>query len=204
MTLRVLLVESEPEEALFLQDVLREIEEGRWLREWPAIEPLYAVTWNEAEGILKTSPPNVILLNPDLADQQGAETFRLAQTAAPDVPIVLIVNAADDPLAIKLIREGAQDFLLRKQIDCGPLSHAVRNAVLRHRLIAGLRAATLTDSLTGLYNAAGFAAAANRDRKIAERMKSRWMLLVAEPRNLTEFTAAFGEHRRDLELIQIA
>ena len=42
MNLRVLLIESEPEEMRFLQDVLREIEDGHWMPEWPRIEPLSA------------------------------------------------------------------------------------------------------------------------------------------------------------------
>ncbi len=79
MDLRVLLIESEPEEMLFLHDVLREIEDGRWLPEWPRIEALSAATWHEAEQILSTSPPHAILLDLDLADKQGAGTFRLVQ-----------------------------------------------------------------------------------------------------------------------------
>src|SRR5580692_6810628 len=189
--LRVLLVESEPEEMIFLHDALREIEEARWLPEWPQLEPLSAATWEEAERILSgpschATFPHVILLNPDLPGQQGAATFRLAQAAAPNVPVILVVNPGDEALAVRLIREGAQDFLFRKSIDCAPLSHALRNAVLRHRLIAASRAAERTDSLTGLANRADFLASAGRDRSVAERIKRPWLLMVAEPSNLTD------------------
>jgi diguanylate cyclase (GGDEF)-like protein len=217
MDLRVLLIESEPEEMLFLHDVFREIEEGRWLPEWPRIEPLSAATWQEAERILSTSPPHVILLDlelagedldsagnrTDLAGKLGALTFRLVQAAAPDVPVILL-HADDESLAVKLIREGAQDFLYKRQIDCGPLAHALRNAVLRHRLLAAARSAALTDSLTGLFNRPGFLVSATRDRKLAERLERRWMLLIAEPKHLTEIGEAFGEQRRDMELIEAA
>ena len=202
--LRVLLMESEPEEVLFLQDVLREIEQNGWLREWPKIEPEYAVTWAEAERTLLTSPPHAILLSPDLADKQGVETFRLAQAAAPEVPIILLVNNGDESLAAKLIREGAEDFIFKKKVDCEPLAHALRNAVLRHRLLAATRAQALTDSLTGLYNRAGFLQAAERDHHLAERLGRRWMILVAEPRNLAVLGRALGEQRRELALIEAA
>jgi GGDEF domain-containing protein len=102
------------------------------------------------------------------------------------------------------MREGAEDFLFKKLVDCAPLAHALRNAVLRHRLLAAAHAAALTDALTGLSNRAGFLAMASRDRKLAERLGRRWMLLIAEPRNLVEMTRAFGEHRRDLELVRAA
>ncbi|HEY1755373.1 MAG TPA: diguanylate cyclase [Bryobacteraceae bacterium] len=203
MDLRVLLIESEPDEMLFLHDVLREIEDGRWLPEWPRIQPLSASTWEEAERIFSSDPPHAILFDLDLA-KQGAGTFRRMQAAAPEVPVILVLNSTDEPLAVKLIREGAEDFLLKKLIDCGPLAHALRNAVLRHRLLSSARAAAHTDSLTGLYNRAGFLVSATRDRMLAERLGRRWMVIIAEPRNLTEIAAAFGEQRRDLELMEAA
>jgi FixJ family two-component response regulator len=208
MNLRILLVESEPEEVVILQDVLREIEDERWLHEWPEIELLHAATWQEAEGILTNaaypgSLPHAVLLNPDLADSQGAQTFRRLQACAPDVPVILLVNASDLSMATKLVREGAQDFLIQKQVDCAPLAHALRNAVARQRLLAAARAATLADALTGLPNRISFLAQAARDRKLAERLGCRWMLLIAEPRRLTAAGEA-NDQRRDLELVDTA
>jgi PleD family two-component response regulator len=208
MNLRILLIESEPEEMLFLHDVLREIEEGRWLPEWPRIEPVSAATWSEAEPILAASPPHAILLDLGLdtgsTNVSSAETFRRVQAMSPEVPVILVLNPQDEALAVRLIREGAEDFLLKTSIDCAPLAHALRNAVLRRRLLASARAAALTDSLTGLCNRPGFLNSATRDRQLAERLERRWMLLIAEPRNLTEMAVAFGEQRRDLELMQAA
>ncbi len=204
MNLRVLMIQSEPEELLFLQDVIRELEEQRWLGEWSRIETYSAATWAQAEQILATSSPHTVLLDLDLDEKGGIETFRLAQAAAPDVPLILLIQPNDEALASKLILEGAEDFLVKKEIDCAPLAHALRNAVGRHKRLAALRAAALTDSLTGLLNHAGFFAAASRDRKLAERLRRRWMLLVAEPRNLGEIVRAFGEQRRDLELVEAA
>jgi PleD family two-component response regulator len=207
--LRVLLVESEPEEVVILQDVLREIEDERWLHEWAQIELLHAATWQEAESMLTSgnypgSLPHVVLLNPDLGDSQGAQTFRRSQAAAADIPVILLVNASDLSMAMKLVREGAQDFLIQKQVDCAPLAHAVRNAVSRHRLLAAARAATLVDSLTGLPNRTSFLAQANRDHKLAERLGCRWMLVIGDPRHLTGSTEANGEQRRELELVDAA
>jgi GGDEF domain-containing protein len=214
MNLRILLVESQPEEVVILQDVLREIEDEGWLREWAHLELLHASTCAEAEHALagRTGSPNVLLLNPDLSDGQGAGTFRRLQAAAPDVPMILLVNASDQSMAVTLVREGAQDFLIQKQVDCAPLSHALRNAVARHRLLAAARAAALSDFLTGLPNRTSFLAFADRDRKLAERLDRRWMVLIAEPRNLARIaplcsdghTDAYAQQRRDLELVEAA
>ena len=207
MNLRILLIESQPEEQVILQDVLREVEDEGWLREWAQLELLHASTCAEAERTLAGTSglPNVLLLNPDLSDGQGAGTFRRLQASAPDIPIILLVSASDRTLAVTLMREGAQDFLIQKQVDCGPLAHALRNAVARHRLLAAARAAALSDFLTGLPNRISFLAFADRDRKLAERLDRRWMVLIAEPRNLgPPYVDAYGEQRRDLELVEAA
>lgn len=214
MNLRILLVESQPEELVILQDVLGEIEDEGWLREWAPLELLHASTCAEAERTLAVPSglPNILLLNPDLSDGQGAGTFRRLQASAPDIPIILLVGASDRSLAVTLVREGAQDFLIQKQVDCAPLAHALRNAVARHRLLAAARAAALSDFLTGLPNRTSFLLFADRDRKLAEQLDRRWMVLIAEPRNLAgiaqpytpPYIDAYGEQRRDLELVEAA
>jgi PleD family two-component response regulator len=201
MNLQILLVESQSEEVIILQDVLREIEDEGWLRGWAHLEMLHASNRAEAERKVTdlSGSPAVILLNPDLSDGQGAATFRRLHALAPDVPTILMVGASDQSLGVTLVREGAQDFLIQKQVDCAPLAHALRNAVARQRLLAAARASTLTDSLTGLPNRTSFLALAERDRRLAERLERRWMVLIAELRE-----PAGIEENRDLELVDAA
>jgi len=204
MSLRVLLVESDVEDVLFLQEALAEIEGGRYWSNWVPIETLHADTWAKAGTILANELLDLLLLDLDLTDVQGAETFRRAQAAAPQVPVILLTCAEDAEVAARLVRDGAQDFLIKKQIDCAPLAHAIRNAIERHRLLSATRASSMIDSMTGLPNRGGFLTFADRDRKLAERLGRRLMVLVAEPKNLSEITAAYGEQRRDLTLIEAA
>lgn len=204
MALRVLLVESEAEDVLFLREVLAEIEAGRYWSHWVHIEALQARTWAEASAILASETVDVILLDLDLADCRDIETFRWIHAAAERVPVILLTAPEDDALAVRSVRDGAQDFLLKKQVDCTPLAHAVRNAIERHRLLAAARAASTIDPLTGLSNRAGFASMAERDRKLAERLGRRLTILVAEPKNLAELADSFGQQRRDLALVEAA
>jgi diguanylate cyclase (GGDEF)-like protein len=202
--MRVLLIESEPEDALFLRDVLTEIREGHFWDNWVNIEILHASSWKEASAILPNESVDIVLLDLDVLDSQGIETFRRAQTAAPDIPMILLVGAQDEPLGLRLMRDGAQDFLFKKQIDCAPLAHAMRNAIERHRALTASRAASTHDTLTGLLNRAGFVTSADHDRKLAERLGRRLMVMVAEPKNLGEIAAAYGDQRRDLALVEAA
>jgi two-component system sensor histidine kinase UhpB len=155
MNLRILLVESEPEDVIFLKDVLTEIESGRYWSQWVQIETLHAATASDAVAIMANEIVDVVLLDLDLPDSQGADTFRCLQAVAGQAPMVLLMGSEDDALAVRMVRDGAQDFLFKKQIDCAPMAHAIRNAIERHRLLSAARAGGITDPLTGLPTAAG-------------------------------------------------
>src|SRR5579864_4095322 len=121
MNLRVLLVESDTEDVLFLHEALTEIEGGRYWSNWIRIETLHADTWAKAAAIVAHEALDLLLLDLNLADSQGSETFRRAQATASHVPIILLTCAEDAEIAGRLIRDGAQDFLIKKQIDCASL-----------------------------------------------------------------------------------
>jgi PleD family two-component response regulator len=201
MLVRALLVESEPEYVLFMKDVIMDIESGRHWNSWVHIEILHTATLSAALTIVSSEVVDVILLNPDLSDSQGIGTFRRMQSCSDRVPIVLLVGPEDEGMAIRLVRDGAQDFLFRRCIDCAPLSHAMRNAIERHRLLSAARARASTDSLTGLINRGAFLTLADRDRKVAERVGRRLMIVVAEPVvNLCDA----DEQRQDLTMVELA
>lgn len=172
--MRVLLIESVPEDASFLRDVLMEIGEGHYGNHWVNMEVLEATSWTRASTILQSQQIDVILLG------MNVETFRNAQTAAPNVPVVLLAGAHEESLGLELIRDGAQDYLVKKQVDCAPLAHAMRNAIKRHHLLIASRAGSTRDPLTGLLNRAGFLTSAERDRKLALKLGRRLMVLVGE------------------------
>ncbi|HLX44631.1 MAG TPA: response regulator [Bryobacteraceae bacterium] len=204
MTLRVLLVEPQMEDVLFIQDVLTEIESGRYWNGWVPIETLHASTMSAALAILTTESVDVILLNPDLSDCQGMETFRRIHACRNELPVVLLVGPEDAPMATRLVRDGAQDFLVKRCVDCAPLAYAMRNAIERQRLLSAAQASSRTDPLTGLTNRGGFLALADRDRKLAERLGRRLMILIAEPANLHEAATPWDRQRRDLALVEAA
>jgi diguanylate cyclase (GGDEF)-like protein len=204
MNLRVLLVETAAEDAAFLRDALAEIADGRFWDTWMPIETVHAATLAEACTAAANDLFDVILLNCDLPDSRGIETFRRIHGAAAHIPIVLLIAPGEWSLALKMIREGAQDFLVRGEIDCAPLAHAIRASLERHRLITATRAASVVDSLTGLPNRGGFFAFADRDRRLADRLGRRLLIVIAEPKNLGELSLAFGDQRRDLALVEAA
>jgi DNA-binding NarL/FixJ family response regulator len=199
VTLRVLLAEAEPETILYLREVLTELDGARHWSSWTHVETAYAATCADAAAILAAETMDIVLLDPDLPDCRDADAFRQIQAAAPHIPVILLVDLAAAPLAERLVREGAQDFLLTHEIDCAPLAHAIRNARERHRLLAAARATAMTDGLTGLLTRAAFLTLAGRDVLLAERLRRRMLILVAEVAGLDG-----RSQRGDLALVDAA
>jgi PleD family two-component response regulator len=204
MNLRILLVESDPEDALFLRDVLQEMESSEHWSSWLHIDALDAPSWPFAKTRLAAQPADAILLSMNLDDSQAVEMFRDAQATVPNVPVILLIEPAGIESAVRLIREGAQDYLIKKDIDCGPLAHALRNAIERQRLMTASRASEMTDALTGLLNRTAFQRFAGRDCRIAEKCACRIAILLAGPGNLSTLAGAPGDQQRDLRLVEAA
>ena len=204
MILRILLVESDAEETLFLRELLDEMDAATCWSDFVHLETWHAETWSDAAAILTTELVDLVLLDLNLPDCQQADAFRRSQTIAPHVPVILLIEPSDVLLAERLLRDGAQDFLIKQQVDCFPLAHALRNAIERHRVLTASRAISIIDQLTGLMNRATFLKLAERDRKLADRLRCRLMVLVAEPANLNALASTYGDQRRDLAMVETA
>jgi signal transduction histidine kinase len=87
---------------------------------------------------LKERSPGVILLDLNLPDSQGAETFRKVLEKAPDVPVVILSGQDDEELAIKALHQGVQDYLVKGAISSNGLDRAMRYAVERQALLRSL------------------------------------------------------------------
>ena len=87
---------------------------------------------------LAVEPPAVVLLDLNLPDSHGAETFREVLNRAPSVPVVVLSGGDDQELAIKAIHQGAQDYLVKGQFDGRQLGRTIRYAVERQALLTSL------------------------------------------------------------------
>ncbi len=102
---------------------------------------------------------NVMLLDLSLPDGSGIRTLNKANQVVPDMPIIIITNEEDDELAIKAVKSGAQDFIVKNTFDAGMLFRSIRHAIERKRLWVKLAQTekrehflATRDVLTGLPN----------------------------------------------------
>jgi|SRR5580704_3116829 DNA-binding response OmpR family regulator len=86
---------------------------------------------SEAEKCLAEHPIDIILLDLGLPDSQGLEAVRRAHAAAPRVPLVVLAGLDDESLAGNALQVGAQDYLIKGQIETRGLLRALRYAVER-------------------------------------------------------------------------
>jgi diguanylate cyclase (GGDEF)-like protein/PAS domain S-box-containing protein len=106
----VLLVEDNPGDARLLYEMFDE--QGS-----SGTELTVARSMAEAEKYLAEHTVDIVLLDLGLPDVQGLEVVRRAHAAAPRVPLVVLTGLDDESLAAQALQEGAQDYLVKSQID---------------------------------------------------------------------------------------
>jgi len=82
--------------------------------------------------------PSVVLLDLNLPDSHGAETFRKLLSKAPGVPVVVLSGQDDEDLAVKAVHQGVQDYLVKGSFDSKQLARAMRYAIERQALLTSL------------------------------------------------------------------
>ncbi len=121
----VLLVEDNRGDARLLREMLS----GRDSQHNIALTHVGCMS--DAEIHLLERTTDVILLDLGLPDAQGLGAVRRAHAAAPRVPLVVLTGLEDDSLALQALQEGAQDYLVKGQIEAPGLLRALRYAVER-------------------------------------------------------------------------
>ena len=83
--------------------------------------------------------PSVILLDLHLPDTQGLEGFHHVSGAAPGVPVIILTNCNEESTAASAVRGGAQDYLIKREVNAALLHRAILYAIERQRAEQALR-----------------------------------------------------------------
>lgn len=82
---------------------------------------------------------DVILLDLNLPDSEGLSSLPPVIDQAPGIAIVVLTNLNDEELAIEAVRQGAQDYLVKRQVNPDVLVRSLRYAIERKQLLESLR-----------------------------------------------------------------
>ena len=120
----LLLVEDNQGDARLLEEMLNE-------RSLNGTEVSHVTTMCDAESHLGRHVVDIIVLDLGLPDAHGVEAIRRAHAAAPRIPLVVLTGLDDESLAAQALQEGAQDYLLKGQIETRGLLRSLRYAIER-------------------------------------------------------------------------
>ena len=129
-TLNVLLIEDSPDYAELVQQWLSGAgEEVAFLLSWT--DSLAAGLDRLAQGSI-----DVVLLDLGLPDSQGIETFLATRRHAPGIPVIILSAAGSESLALQMIQQGAEDYLVKSTCTAELLVRGLRYALIRRKLHA--------------------------------------------------------------------
>ncbi len=88
---------------------------------------------------IKSENITLIMLDLNLPDMRGMDLFRAVRKAFPDTAIVIISGLDDKGIAIKTLREGAQTYLLKSNVNANELEQTIRFAIERNTILLKLK-----------------------------------------------------------------
>ncbi len=170
-----------------------------------ALESLGEKTWD------------LILLDLMLPDSSGIETFITLRAQARHTPVVILSGLDNDQLAIDAVRKGAEDYLVKGEIDSRLILRVIHHALDRHRIKEKLASVTgrlresnrrletmaLLDPLTELYNRRGLQQALRRELQILSREGGKLMVLFFDIDDFKKINDSLGHPVGDILLKEI-
>jgi len=126
---RVLVVDDEPLDASLVRRSLRAHAGGA-----DRFEVRHAATLAQGLEQLQRDPVDVLLLDLGLPDSDGTDTIVRLRDRDPCVPLVVFTGNDDEELAARAFEAGADEYLVKSDLDAGVLRRTLRHAIERRRL----------------------------------------------------------------------
>lgn len=121
-SISILLIEDNPGDARLVKEALSKTSD-------PAIKLIVADTLNKGLKCIAAENIDVILLDLNLPDSQGIQTFHKVKKFNANRPIIILSILSDKEVIYQAMKEGAQDYLIKGQIENKSLVQAVRYAI---------------------------------------------------------------------------
>lgn len=128
----VLLIEDNPADIALIREMLNESQKTDYKLH-------YFKRLDEGLKYLKENRADVLLLDLNLPDGQGFETFQKANQNAPDIPIVILTAFDDEETAINAVKQDAQDYLTKEKVDSSLLTCSISYAIERKSIQSQLK-----------------------------------------------------------------
>ncbi|AKG23688.1 hybrid sensor histidine kinase/response regulator [Calothrix sp. 336/3] len=131
-SVKILLIEDNLAEARLLQEFLKQTK-------FSIFNLVHVQRLGDAFQQLHQYDFDVILLDLTLPDSEGLASLKPIFSLAPSIPVVVLTNNNDE-LALEAVRQGAQDYLVKRQVNPEILVRSLRYAIERKQTLESLRA----------------------------------------------------------------
>jgi sigma-B regulation protein RsbU (phosphoserine phosphatase) len=84
---------------------------------------------------------DVVMLDVSVPDGAGLANVSVIKDKAPRLPIIVAGDADNETVALEAVHAGAQDYLVKSQLNPGWLERSIRYSIERHRMDEALLAA---------------------------------------------------------------
>ena len=213
----VLLIEDNDGDARLIREMLQDAPGAHFHLEW-------ADRLTTGLERLSRGGVDVVLLDLSLPESQGLDSFLRVHAQAPRIPVVVLTGSKDEELGNKAVQSGAQDYLIKGQVDAPLLGRALRYSMERGRIEEDLRRrveqlaemdrrkdeflatlahelrnplAPIRNSLHILRMSGGSGPAAERVHEMIERQVSHMIRLVDDLMEVSRITRGKIELRRE-------
>lgn len=132
--IRVLLVEDSPTEAMLIEAALADNEDVLF-------DVCHTICLKDTQLALKQQSFDIVVLDLTLPECSGMETFTRLHASCPTVPVVILTANASKTIALESVKQGAQDYILKEQIENMQLSMSLRYAIERKKAEESLKKA---------------------------------------------------------------
>jgi signal transduction histidine kinase len=165
--LKILLIEDNPNDAELICDMLEGVPSFKY-------KLTCAARLSEALQQLEQGSFRIVLLDLNLPDSRGFDTFFEVYAKWPSTPIVVLTGLSDEMLALKAVQAGAQDYLVKGEVTGRLLVKALRYAIERQRLFSELemKSAEITEITQRLWQSAKLATIGELAASIAHELNN--------------------------------
>ncbi|MEX0967934.1 MAG: hybrid sensor histidine kinase/response regulator [Bacteroidia bacterium] len=153
----ILLIEDNVADARLIEEYLRKQDFGE-------LQFFHAQEMKTGAQIYKDMEIEIVLLDLSLPDSFGDQTYKVALHQFSDTPLVILSGLDDRETAVKAIKEGAQDFLVKGEFNSTLMIKTIRYAIERHRMKQDMLR-TLDELKLANLNLEQFAYVASHDLK---------------------------------------
>jgi two-component system cell cycle response regulator len=169
-----------------------------------------ALSIEEAMDMLKQGKFDLIILDYLLPDGNGIDFIKKMKKRDIELPVVVNTAYGDEIIASQLIKEGAYDYITKKDINKKSLFRSINNALEKFRLKNEIKKAwekmakmATKDELTGLHNRRYFLEVFEREVDRAMRYESRLAFCMIDLDHFKIVNDTYGQLAGDMVLSEI-